>query len=434
LQIDLSQRGLQPSDAKLVKMALLQNANLTVLKLGYNNLGDAGVETLAAGIASHKSLNLLDLGFNNIGDDGMRALAKGMQEAAAAAAISSSPSLSSSYKQQQQQQQQQPRQSNSRRGTLQTLYLAGNLIGEDGAMAIADFIRHGSRLQKLYLTGNRIGGDGVKAITEAIIEEEIGRLGGVDEGDASTMDNDETAEQYSRFHTPGAPPTQNSNSGNNPNNFRGMQELFFGGTGMGTVGCRAVSRLLQKSCSLRVISLPNCDIGDDEIAMLASSIKSNKDRLPVESIQLSFNKMTHKGLETLTNALWGSTTLKELEVDNNEIGDRGAHHMAAIIPAMKALQVLDVGFNRIKTAGLNVLMKTVAESRLLQSLSVSGNAIDVHAAKAVAYALAYNCSLESIHLVHCSIGHEGQRHISAGIVSNSRTALRKLTGFEIARK
>jgi len=34
----------------LVEMALAQNANLTVLKLGYNNLGDAGVKTLVAGI------------------------------------------------------------------------------------------------------------------------------------------------------------------------------------------------------------------------------------------------------------------------------------------------------------------------------------------------------------------------------------------------
>jgi len=49
-KIDLSQRSLQASDARLVKMALAQNANLTVLKLGYNNLGDAGVKTLVAGI------------------------------------------------------------------------------------------------------------------------------------------------------------------------------------------------------------------------------------------------------------------------------------------------------------------------------------------------------------------------------------------------
>jgi len=104
---------------------------------------------------------------------------------------------------------------------------------------------------------------------------------------------------------------------------------------------------------------------------------------------------------------------------------------AAIIPAMKALKVLDIGFNSIAAPGLTVLMKSIAESQRLSSLSVSGNGIDTNAAKSVAYALAYNCSLQSIFLVHCSIGHEEQRHICAGIVSNSRTTLKRLTGFEI---
>ncbi|OEU20601.1 RNI-like protein, partial [Fragilariopsis cylindrus CCMP1102] len=336
-------------------MALAQNANLTVLKLGYNNLGDAGVITLAAGIVAHKSLNLLDLGFNNIGDEGIIALVHS--------------NSSNSY-------------SNSSTATLHTLYLAGNQFGEDGAIAMADFLRQGSRLRKLFMTGNRIGGDGVKAITEAILEQEIQ-----------------------------------------------MRELYLGGTGMGLIGCQAVARLLEKSWYLRVISLPNCDIGDDEICMLASCIKSNKGRLPIESLQLSFNNISYKGLEAVANALWGSTTLKELKVDNNIIGDRGAHQMAAIIPTMKVFKILDVGFNKITASGLTVLMKTIAESQTLESLSVSGNAIDSNAAKSVAFALAYNCSLQSIFLIHCSIGHEELRHIAAGIVSNSRTSLHRMTGF-----
>lgn len=79
-------------------------------------------------------------------------------------------------------------------------------------------------------------------------------------------------------------------------------------------------------------------------------------------------------------------------------------------------------------------MRVVAEQHHLVSLSVSGNPIDTAAAKHVAYALAYNRSLKSISLVHCSIEHEGQRHIAAGIVSNRGIALRKLTGFGLGRK
>lgn len=412
-------------------MALLQNANLTELKLGYNNLGCQGAKTLAAGIATHQSLALLDLGFNNVGDEGVRALAEGLLKT------------------------QQTRSSGGGGGggPLQTLYLAGNLIGEDGAMSIADCIRcDKSRLQKLYLTGNRIGGNGVRAITEAILEHDARRQGAEVSMDVpgnpttgkevrSLVNNrrsfefgDSAAESAVQSIRSLAVSSDMKEGVSSKVTFLGMQELFLGGTGMGPTGCHAVAKLLAKSHSLRVLSLPDCEVGDEELTIIAQSIKDNKDELPIESLQLSFNRLTHKGLEMLTNALWGSSTLKGLEVDNNEIGDRGAHHIAAIIPGMKALENLDVGFNSIKVTGLNVLMKTIAESPSLQSLSVSGNAIDVNAAKAVAFAMAYNCSLKSIQLVHCSIGHDGQRHISAGIVSNSRTSLRKLTGFEIGRE
>jgi Ran GTPase-activating protein (RanGAP) involved in mRNA processing and transport len=386
-------------------MALSQNANLSVLKLGYNNLGDEGVTTLAAGIAVHRSLVSLDLGFNNFGDEGCKSLAVAMQQAC---------------------------QTNNHTGTIRTLYLAGNSIGEDGAIALADCIRQGSCLKKLYLTGNRLGADGIKAITEAIVEDELRRS----ESTTTCMD-----ENFVDVENPANDDSYDNDNNNNDkppsadnSSFRGMQELFFGGTGMGSAGALSVARLLEKSSCLRVISLPNCNIGDEELSMLASGIRPNRDKLPLESIQLSFNNITYKGLEALINAVWGSSTLRELRLDNNDIGDRGAHQVAAILPVVKTLEVLDVGFNSIKAAGLNTLMKAVAETQHLKSLSVSGNAIDVAAAKAVAYALAYNHSLQSLYLVHCTIGHEGQRHISAGVVSNSNTSIRKLTGFDLGRK
>eukprot|EP00536_Pseudo-nitzschia_multiseries_P009712 jgi/Psemu1/319687/estExt_fgenesh1_pm.C_2790008 len=430
-KIDLSQRNLQASDAKLVKMALAQNANLTVLKLGYNNLGDEGVKTLASGIVAHKSLNLLDLGFNNIGDEGICALAHCMQQAAeeqldrqqqdhrklqSGNANKNNTSSNNSNNSNNNNSSNNSSNSNSSEcsgnSTLHTLYLAGNLIGQDGAMAMADFLRRGSRLRKLFMTGNRLGGEGVKAIADAIVEQQEAMR----DSSIATATATATATAFAATENFAAE-TEN--------------ELYLGGTGMELTGCQAISRLLEKSSYIRVLSLPNCDIGDEEIRMLALSIKTNKDQLPLKSLQLSFNSITHHGLEAMANALWGSTTLKELKVDNNMIGDRGAHQMAAIIPAMKVIEVLDVGFNSITTPGLTVLMKSVAESRNLLSLSLSGNAIDASAAKSVAYALAYNCSLKSIFLVHCSIGHEEQRHIAAGIVSNSRTQLDRLNGFEI---
>jgi Ran GTPase-activating protein (RanGAP) involved in mRNA processing and transport len=369
-----------PSDARLVKMALLQNKQLTVLKLGYNNLGDQGASILADGIGSGVlNLQSLDLGFNNIGDVGCAALCRSISE------------------------------------RLHTLYLAGNLIGEDGAMAIADLVRRGSSLRKIYLTGNLLGPDGVKAITEAILEVEQRQIGGEPPNGDYPSEGKEMA------------------YGDGPRQGGSMEALYLGGAGMGPSGCQSVARLLKNTHRIRVLSLPNCEINDESVALLAASIKANRDRLPLQSLQLSFNRITCKGIESLANAFGGSRTLMELLLDNNEIADRGAQHIAAVLlPQVTTLETLNLGFNLIKAPGIKILMKAVVDSGSnLLSLSVSGNTVDTSAAKAISYALAYSRSLESLSLVHCNIGHEGQRHITAGIVSNSRTALRELSGFDV---
>jgi Ran GTPase-activating protein (RanGAP) involved in mRNA processing and transport len=377
-----------PADARLVRMAIFQNKQLATLKLGYNSLGDAGVAILTQGLSGTavlSNLQSLDLGFNNIGDAGCVSLCR--------AAISE---------------------------RLQTLYLAGNLIGEDGAMAIADLIRRKeSRLRKLYLTGNMLGPGGVTAIVAAIQEEEAQCLGEEFVTDVTNGEKIETVTAQDALEV--------------QHRVGFMEELYFGGTGIGTAGCEAVARLLQTTGRLLVVSLPNCEINDDSLALLASSIKTNRARLPLRSLQLSFNQITCKGVEILVNALWGTSTLKELLIDNNEIADRGAQHIAAVLlPQVRSMETLNVGFNQIKPTGIKILLKSVVDSgSALRSLSISGNPIDTSAAKAISYALAYNRTLVSLSLVHCNIAHEGQRHISAGIVSNSRIALRDLSGFDI---
>lgn len=408
--IDLSQRGLQPSDARLVKLALLQNSSLAVLKLGYNNLADDGAETLASGIAAHGALKSLDLGFNNIGNVGCAALASSLL---------------------------------TTRGTLHTLYLSGNAIEEDGARALAAVVRQGCGLRRLHLTGNRIGTEGVKELIGAITDVESGNgaavnnttshaavASGGDGSSAGAVAPPPFPSQQLAVSSGGSIASASTTQAQ----MYGVQELFLGGTGMGREGCIAVARLLETSKSLRVLSLANCDLTDEDAIILAESIKRNRKKLPLEILQLSFNELSCKGVEALMNAVWGSQTLKELRLDNNVVSDRGAQVVSAVLGAVKTLTHLDLGFNKISSGGMKVLMKALAENQNLLSLSISGNPIDTGSAKAVAYALAYNRSLKSLFLDHCTVGHEGQRHVTAGIVSNSGTCLQTLTGFRIGSK
>ena len=363
LQINLSQRGLGPSDARLISMALTQNEKLVSLKLGYNNLGDDGLKNLARGIAQHSNLESLDLGFNCIGDEGCRSLNEELS--------------SFGYK-----------------SRLCTLYLAGNHIGEAGAADLGHIIKQGS-LRKVYLSGNDLGPDGVKVIADSVLEVEY----------------------------------QDSRTTKGLTTSRGVQELFLGGTGMGLVGCNAVARLLAGSSRLKKLSLANSDIGNSQLAILASSILSNKDSLPLESLQLSFNRISSPGIESLMKALWDTPILRELCLDNNLICDSGVKLIAAVLPKMKRLETLNLGFNRFKAPGILALMKVIPSVEVLSDVSICGNTVDTEAAKGIACALAYDNTIRSIALVHCNITHEAQRHIVAGIVSNQLIKLKRLSGF-----
>ena len=166
--------------------------------------------------------------------------------------------------------------------------------------------------------------------------------------------------------------------------------------------------------------------------LLSQALSQNK-LVPLESLELSFNQITCLGVECLMNSVWGSKSLRELKLDNNKIQDRGAQLCAVALTSID-LEVLDLGFNRISTVGLKALMKNISESTSLALLGLSGICFDQNMSKAVSFALAYNTSLRALYMDNCSAGYSAQRHIVAGIVSNRRVSLRKLTGFSLGRK
>lgn len=372
--------------------------------------------TLASGISTHSALTSLDLGFNNIGDEGCIALSS---------AILSTSRIG---------------------GKLHTLYLSGNSVGEAGARSLAQIVRCGSGLKKLHLTGNSIGPDGIQELMTAVMENEmkVSRKASSSSFNEPAESNKAPSSHTFNRDSPNSHTLQHQLTNGkaspakpffaNAASSEGVTELFLGGTNMGHDGCVAVAKMLEQTTSLKVLSLANCQLNDSEAIILAAAITKNCKRLPIEKLLLSFNNLTCKGIEALMNAVWGLKHLKDLQLDNNKMQTRGAQVVSAVLGAVKSLTALNVGFNMISGSGIKVLMKAVAESTTLTSLSISGNNIDFNSANAVAIALAHNKSLTSLFLDHCSIPSEGQRLITAGIVSNSNTHIQILTGFRIGGK
>jgi Ran GTPase-activating protein (RanGAP) involved in mRNA processing and transport len=371
----LSRRGLVNADAEAISISLRNNPQLSVLKLGYNFLGDGGASVIASSCSKdgrhHQSLTVLDLGFNCVGDKGFMALSLHM--------------IAGNH-------------------TLRNLFLSGNNCKDKGSMAIAGALLHGCSLTRLHLSANNLGIEGIKVITGAIAEVDkrrqnlMLRQGGV-----------KTSVQ----------PTA-------------LEELHLGDVKMKSQGVAAFSSMILSNTCLRVLNLGDNEIDDKDLALLSQTLTQNKS-IPLRSLLLSFNKITCVGVECLMNAVWGSKTLKELKLDNNKMQDRGAQLCSVVLGSI-SLEVLDVSFNRISTVGIKALMKNLSENESLKNLSLNGIPMDQNASKAVSYALAYNSSLESLSIYSCCIGYSGQRHIVAGVVSNRNVKLRSLNGFLVGRK
>eukprot|EP00934_Nitzschia_sp_Nitz4_P003136 Nitzschia sp. Nitz4//scaffold19_size178191//162377//165318//NITZ4_002011-RA/size178191-processed-gene-0.92-mRNA-1//-1//CDS//3329540783//3126//frame0 len=370
--IDLSRRGLSDTDALLIRMVLRDNPQLSVLKLGHNLLGDRGAGIIASSCKRqgnhHTGLSLLDLGFNNIGDEGCQEIAL--------------HAVAGNY-------------------VLKNLGLSGNRITETGAVALATAMVHGCSLVQLDISANKVMSKGIDVICGAVAE----------------LDSRTLSVAGPQGRIPVGP-------------VGGVDTLKVGSTWMGSQGVLVLSQMLAANRSLRVLCLSDNKLADTEIALLSQALARSKETMPLESISLSFNQITDTGVEYLMNAIWGSKTLKEIALDNNLMQDRGAQLCAVVLEAI-ALEKLDIGFNRVSTVGIKTMMKSLCENESLRYLGLCGLPLDQNASKAVCYALAYNQSLEEFHVDSCCIGHSGQRHIIAGIVSNRYTKLKAVTGFDI---
>jgi Ran GTPase-activating protein (RanGAP) involved in mRNA processing and transport len=322
---------------------------------------------------------------------------------------------------------------------LSTLYLAGNAVKEQGSMALADAIAGGCGLTSLHLTANQIGPQGVKGLMRSMAEFDVTLQMAHQDRENRIALEEENAKRKNQRSVEGEmlcpirsiddDASDQTDDLSKLDGLKCMEELYLGGTKMESTGCLSVSNMLLTNLSLRVLCLSDNGLNDHDLSLFSQSLSRNK-QLPLEVLRLSFNKLTCVGVETLMNAIWGSKTLREIKLDNNQIRDRGAQ-LAAVVLTSVDLEVLDIGFNRLTIVGIKALMKSLAENSSLLALTLSGNVLDTNASKAVSYALAYNRTIRKLYLDHCSLSYAAQRHIAAGVVSNSYLALRVMSGFPL---
>jgi Leucine Rich repeat len=154
--------------AEILQLPNIQQ-NLKCLYLGGNGLGDEGATAMATEfLACAKNLNKLDLRFNDIGGAGMKALCQHMPETVQHLYLEGNQvgtegavALGELLKKQ---------SSQDSSGQLREVFLGANQIDAAGAKALAQSLHDNQRLSKLYLEGNNIGLEGANAFSSVLEE------------------------------------------------------------------------------------------------------------------------------------------------------------------------------------------------------------------------------------------------------------------------
>jgi len=102
--------------------------------------------------------------------------------------------------------------------------------------------------------------------------------------------------------------------------------------------------------------------------------------------------------------LRSNTSLNVLETADNEIGDRGAEAIAAVLKNNTTLHTLNLSYNKISDKGATFLENALRSNTTLQVLAFQGNPIKVQIKFALAKSLKFNQDLmlikQSHHLLH----------------------------------
>lgn len=211
---------------------------------------------------------------------------------------------------------------------MQILDLSNNLIGDDGAIALAFSLEQCKNLKKCDVSGNYIRKGGITFLFKHL----------------SFKVN------FSR------------------------RDIFFNDSVIAAGdSVQAIARNLEQCSILNFLDLSGIGIDDNGATIIATGLKSCDS---LKTLYFSYNFISDLGVEALTTCVQSFHSLQTLYLDRNMIGDEGAKAIAnRIIPYCTNLHTLNLDCNVIGENGEKELARHMKNSTSLQELSLEFNLI-----------------------------------------------------------
>ena len=140
---------------------------------------------------------------------------------------------------------------------------------------------------------------------------------------------------------------------------------------IGDAGCELVAQFLRENPGTTTVELRGNNIGPEGAAYLATALSG---QTSVRNLSLEWNAIGN-GLDPLMEALTINSKLEALDLRNNRIGPEGATYISRMLQANKSINKLDLRWNEIGASGANELLAGLRVNTSIKQIELAGNKI-----------------------------------------------------------
>ena len=277
--------------------------------------------------------------------------------------------------------------------SLRMLSLCDNNISKEVAIEVALAIKSNKHLQKLWLNNSNLRSSATVIFQSLRTISTLKHL---------NLDNNQITEEAGEalasviLHN------------------KGLEELYLSGNNLGK-GLFNVMKALQHITSLTILCLGNNKILKEVSCELALAVQSNK---LLQKLRLNNNHL-RSSATVILQSLSTISTLKYLNLDNNQITEEAGEALASVILHNTGLEELDLSRNSLGEGLLNVA-KALKHISSLKFLDVGNNKISKEVSDELSLAITANKCLEDLHLFNTYL------QFSAIVILQSLTTISKL--------
>ncbi|XP_076854882.1 NACHT, LRR and PYD domains-containing protein 3-like isoform X2 [Brachyhypopomus gauderio] len=208
---------------------------------------------------------------------------------------------------------------------------------------------------------------------------------------------------------------------------KASRKAIFSGCGLTEETCESLISVLQtENSSLTELEINNNDLQDSGVEQLCAGLKSPHCKL--EILRLSGCGLTEESCKSLTSVLQTENTLRELEVNYNDLKDSGVEQLCAglISPHCK-LEILRQSGCRVTHESCKFLTSVLqTENSSLRQLEMNNNDLqDSGVEKLCAGLKSSHCKLKIIRLSGCGLTEESCKFLTS-VLQTEDTSLREM--------